>query len=190
MIHHPKKPNGDYGPPKLERDNAMEWLYQALERRALINQTDTRIAIESTTKGDAALVMVWNHKVQGVTGPVFLTRVFDEDDEPIGYDRLIGSVALLNKDQQELFEKLGSTFSFTEAKHAYGRRGQATTDFLRKCIDLQDCLRRWASCTGRCRALPNRADYEYKVFIFFFFPVRCPNGPRRTNRTASPSVRP
>ena len=137
VIHHPKKPNGDYGPPKLERDNVMEWLYQASGARALINQTDTRIAIESTTKGDAALVMVWNHKVQGVTGPVFLTRVFDEDDEPIGYDRLIGSVALLNKDQQELFEKLGSTFSFTEAKHAYGRRGQATTDFLRKCIDLQ-----------------------------------------------------
>jgi hypothetical protein len=137
LIHHPKKPNGDYGPPKLERGNEMEWLLQASGARALINQTDTRIAIEATTKGDAALVMVWNHKVQGATGPVFLTRVFDEDDEPIGYDRLVGSVALLNKDQQEPFEKLPSIFSFTEAKHAYSRGPQATTDFLKKCIALQ-----------------------------------------------------
>jgi hypothetical protein len=137
LIHHPKKPNGDYVPPKLEADNAMEWLYQASGARALINQTDTRIAIEATSKGDAALVMVWNHKVQGTTGPVFLNRVFDEDDEPIGYGRLIGTVDLLNKDQQEPFEKLPSTFSFTEAKHAYNRRGQATADFLKKCIALQ-----------------------------------------------------
>ncbi len=136
VIHHPKKPNGDYGPPKLERDNVMEWLNQTSGAKALINQTDTRIAIESTTKGDAALVMVWNHKVRGVTGPVFLTRVFDEDDEPIGYDRLVGSVALLNKDQQEPFEKLPPSFSLTQAKHVYGRGPQATTDFLRKCIDL------------------------------------------------------
>jgi hypothetical protein len=136
IIHHPKKPSGDYGPPKLDRDNVMEWFNQASGAKALISQTDTRIAIESTTKGDAALVMVWNHKVRGVTGPVFLTRVLDEDDEPIGYDRLAGSVALLPKDQQDPFEKLPSTFSFTQARHAYGKGGEATIGFLRKCIGL------------------------------------------------------
>ena len=70
--------------------------------------------------------------MSGEFGPIQLVRCFDDDGEPIGYRKLSG-IEALNNDQRNAFEKLPRTFAFKDAKMMYGRKDQATSDFLKKC---------------------------------------------------------
>ena len=140
LIHHIKKPeNGGFlsSSPSLEHGAVMQWLNQACGARALINQTDTRIGVDETSKGDAELVMVAHSRVRGETSPWFLERVRDEALEPVGYRRLTGVVALLGKDAETNFEKLPQTFRFKDAKHIFGKGSQSTSNTLKKFLDLE-----------------------------------------------------
>jgi hypothetical protein len=139
LIHHPKKHDGGFfgGVPGLELTPVIQWSSQACGARALINQTDVRIGVDHTTKGDASLVVKANLRVQGDIGPFYLERVLDGDQQAVGYSRLTGVVELLgNKDQESALSVLPDAFSFKEAKFTYSRGNQATTDFLGKCIQL------------------------------------------------------
>lgn len=139
LIHHPKKHDGGFfgGVPGLEVTPVIEWSNQACGARALINQTDVRIGVDHTTKGDAALIVKANLRVQGDIGPFYLERVLDDDQQAVGYSRLTGVVELLgNEGQEKALSALPDAFSFKEAKLTYNRGNQATTDFLGKCIQL------------------------------------------------------
>jgi hypothetical protein len=139
LIHHPKKHDGGFfgGVPSLELTPVIQWSSQACGARALINQTDVRIGVDHTTKGDASLVVKANLRVQGDIGPFYLERVLDDDQQAVGYSRLTGVVELLdNKVQESALSALPDAFSFKEAKFTYSRGNQATTDFLGKCIQL------------------------------------------------------
>jgi AAA domain len=139
LIHHPKKHDGGFfgGVPGLEATPVIQWSSQACGARALINQTDVRIGMDHTTKGEASLVVKANLRVQGDIGPFYLERVLDDDQQAVGYSRLTGVVELLgSKDQEKALSALPEAFSFKEAKFAYERGNQATTDFLGKCIQL------------------------------------------------------
>jgi hypothetical protein len=125
----------------------MTWLLQACGARALINQTDVRIAFDAAPglriadrgrrdamniTDDIGLVVKGFARLRGEFGPLFLKRELDEEGAPLGYRELVGLELLSNPEQEAAFRKLSDEFSFKQAKQAYGRRDQATTDWLQK----------------------------------------------------------
>ena len=54
--------------------------------------------------------------------------------EPIGYRELSG-IDQLNSEQSKTFDRLPDEFAFKEAMAVYGRKDQATRDFLTKCVN-------------------------------------------------------
>jgi hypothetical protein len=134
--------------PPLESTPVLTWLVQASGARALINQTNARIALDiprGTT--NAALVMKSFVKMRGESGPYYLERVLDQDGEPLGYQRMTGSQLLANPDQEAAFQKLPGSpaiFSFKDAKMAYGKSDNPTAQWLKKCeaFDLVRRIRR------------------------------------------------
>jgi AAA domain len=138
LIHHPKKQDGGFfGPPGIESVPVIQWLSVSCGARGLINQTDLRIGIEASTRSSASLVLRAHLRVRGEVGPWYLERILDDDQQPIGYERIAGVVELLaNKDQETAYAKLGGSFSFKDARQEYQRGPQATTDFLTKCTHI------------------------------------------------------
>jgi hypothetical protein len=63
-----------------------------------------------------------------------LSRVYDDDGEPLGYGLVSGVALLNNTDQRAAFERLPPVFRFKEAKLTYGKASQPTTDFLQNCV--------------------------------------------------------
>jgi AAA domain/Bifunctional DNA primase/polymerase, N-terminal/Primase C terminal 1 (PriCT-1) len=138
VLHHVRKP-GENGVPPLEETPALEWLLQAAGARALINQTNTRIAFDyqrNNPKREAALLMKFFIKMKGETGPIYLERVCNTEGEPAGYRRMVGSQLLGNDEQAATYARLPEEFAFKEAEIAYGRTSDPTRKFLVKCIDI------------------------------------------------------
>lgn len=150
LIHHIKKPDERFGQDALEdAPNVITWLLKASGARALVNQSDVRIAMDSTPgmgrmglpKGaaknaseDIGLVVKGFTRLRGEFGPEYLARERDDDGAPLGYRKLSGLELLFNPEQQSAFQRLPDRFAFKEAKAAYQRTDQPTTDFLQKCI--------------------------------------------------------
>ncbi len=147
LVHHIRKP-GEDGPPALEGERVMAWLNMACGARALINQSDVRIAFDvsagarrvAATRSkigagdDVGLVVKGFERLRGEFGPLFLTRDCNDEGEILGYRRMTGVELLFNAEQQAAFARLPQEFSFKEAKHIYERQDQATSDFLQKCV--------------------------------------------------------
>jgi hypothetical protein len=149
VIHHLKKPSSDksYSPPSLEDSSIREWFYQVRGASALINNSDIRIGIdESRQQGygfpsdqgnnEVALVMRGFGRVKGELPLIHIARAYDDEGEPLGYRKASGSMLLFNPEQEEIFNKLQNQFRFKEAQQIYGKGAQATTDFLKKCINV------------------------------------------------------
>jgi hypothetical protein len=138
-MHHIRKPGQD-GVPALDSDDTvlMNWLNQAAGHRSIINQSDTRIAADSSTRiRDAAMVLRWHRRTKGEGGPIYLERHFDgSSGEPLGYSRMTGVELLSNPDQQDAYRQLPHTFTFRRAEAIYGKSAHPTDKWLRKCIDL------------------------------------------------------
>jgi len=140
LLHHIRKP-GENAVPLLETSPVLEWLLQASGARALINQTNTRIAFDVPRGGlsqasDAALVVKSFVKMRGESGPFYLARVLDGDGEPVGYRRIVGCQLLGNQEQEEAFRRLPDApkqFTFKEARYAYGKTDNPTRQWLKKC---------------------------------------------------------
>jgi hypothetical protein len=139
LLHHIKKPDKN-GVSSLEVSLALDWLLQASGARALINQTNARIAFDVPSSfipvTDAALVVKSFVKMRGESGPFYLARVLDKDGEPIGYRRIVGCQLLGNLEQEAAFRKLPdppSGFTFKDAKYAYGKTDNPTRQWLKKC---------------------------------------------------------
>lgn len=148
LIHHTRKP-GEGGSPALEETPTRTWLLQACGSRALVNQTDVRIGLDTTSglerivadtnhggMHEVALVMKSFERMRGESGTTYLAREYDEHGEPLGYRALTGIELLFNADQQNTFAILPVEFSFKVAKQLYGRADQATSDFLKKCMRI------------------------------------------------------
>jgi hypothetical protein len=154
LIHHTRKPRELEAAPPLEHSPALEWLNRACGARALINQTDFRLALDGqvgavsgATCGmteELALVMRGHIRIRGGFGPIHLSRVFDgATGEERGYRKIAG-LDMLSDEQRKVFKQLPGSFTFGEARAGYNnitKKGdQAITDFLKKCIscDLLD----------------------------------------------------
>jgi AAA domain len=155
LIHHIKKqdkPGFLESRANLETDPAIQWLNLACGARALVNQSDLRVGIAQTSKGNASLILRGHLRVVGEWGPTYLERVFNDDEQPIGYKQLFGIQFLDNKNQQTTFDALPTAFSFKEAMTKYERQGQATVDFLNKCMKtgiLRKTKKGWYEKVGR-----------------------------------------
>ena len=135
LLHHTRKPK-EMGVAALESTPIIEWLNEASGARALINQTNARIALEDprdALKDDVALVMKVHVKLKGESGPYHLERKCDGKGDPIGYSPLAGVELLCNSDQENAFRKLPPKFSFAEAKRTYGKSDNPTRQWLKKC---------------------------------------------------------
>lgn len=135
LLHHVRKP-GENGVPALEDTPTLEWLTEASGARALINQTNARIAFDIPRRAganDAALVMKYFVKLRGESGPFYLERVCNYDGDPIGYQSVAGVHLLGNDDQEKAFNQLPRQFAFKEAKRIYGRSDDPTKKWLNKC---------------------------------------------------------
>ena len=140
LLHHVKKPKADDPLSSLELTPVLEWLLRASGARALINQTNSRIAFDVfgsfSHASDAALVVKSFVKMRGESGPFYLARVLDADGEPIGYRRMVGSQLLGNPEQEKAFRNLPdppSQFTFKNAKLAYAKTDNPTRQWLKKC---------------------------------------------------------
>ena len=145
-VHHrrkqSRKPGESAGP--LEDANLRSWFQDARGASALINGVDVRLGVDpSEMSGDCDLVLRGFGRIRGEIGPLYLARDHDEDGQPLGYRLLLGAELLFNPEQQLAYEALPQQFSFKQAKQTYGRRDQATSDMLKKCVDV-GLLRRLA----------------------------------------------
>jgi hypothetical protein len=135
FIHHLRKPSRDLALPDLKDCRVVHWLLEMEGPRALVNQTDVRIAIAEGDLNPAALKVKWSRRVHGDSPLVLVERVRDEDGEPAGYRHLTGA-NLLSPERREALEKLPREFSFKEAKAALDRSDDPTNKFLGECRQL------------------------------------------------------
>ncbi len=111
LIHHPRKDSTDSNDKKVPLDAAIrvvDWLQAASGTRALINQSSTRIAVD--TPGPAIpgeLLMRWNLKGIGDKGPLYISREVDGQGDPAGYQKLTGADLMKDEHQTLLRSILG-----------------------------------------------------------------------------------
>lgn len=145
LVHHIRKESTQPGVtvPDLEHD-VRGWFQQARGPRQLINGADIRIGIDKSRRADAwteldgrsievALVVAGFGRLRGNIEPMYVGRVLDEDDKPIGYEQLRGASLLFNPDRQRAYATLPNPFTFTQAKQTLSKGSQATSDFLNTC---------------------------------------------------------
>jgi hypothetical protein len=136
LVHHVGKQGRKQG-ASLENGAPLDWLMRSAGSRALINQTDARLALATRWWSDDTLILRGHLRTQGEVGPYLLSRVWDEADEPLGYQRVEATTHMLrNWKQEETFQKLPPAFSFTEARLLYGKQNNATNVFLQKLVRL------------------------------------------------------
>jgi hypothetical protein len=134
IIHHVRKP-GENGAQSLEYAPTMTWLLEGCGARALINQTDVRLAFDRAGWDETGLFVKGFARLRGEIGPLCLSPDFDEEGEALGYRRMTG-LELLPDEQQTKYHQLPDEFTFKEAKAIYGRQDEATKDVLIKCIRI------------------------------------------------------
>ena len=138
LIHHLSK-HGTAGRGEnagLEPGNALEWLRRAAGVRALINQTDSRLAF-ACRKGADEAVLSGHFRTRGEVGPFLIRRQRDAHGDPAGYARFEPVPALIeNAEQEAAFARLADEFTFGDAERLLGRQSSATTWFVQKLIRL------------------------------------------------------
>ena len=148
-IHHIRKQStrSEHPVPSLVESDWRRWFDQTRGAGAMINASDVRLGVDApgfsirdqTNDGrneETALIMRGFGRVRGEIPLMHITRVYDGDGKPLGYSRATGTSLLDMTDQRNTYSALPSRFRFTEAKTIYGRRDQATIDFLKKCQGL------------------------------------------------------
>ncbi len=141
IVHHLRKSNRESPAPRLESVNAATWLQEMEGARALMNQTDVRIAIAEGDLDQAALQLKWSLRIHGDSPIVSVERIFDDEGEPVGYRELTGP-GLLNDEKRRVFEALAVEFSTADAKTArrdrdLGDGNDPTNKFLAECRHLR-----------------------------------------------------
>jgi len=144
LVHHrrkqPRKADESAGP--LESANLRQWFQDSRGASALVNGSDARLGVDlpdvsAGAKDEVALVLRGFGRLRGEIGPVYMARDADEVGEPAGYRPLSGPELLFNPQQQRALESLAQSFTFKDAKLAYGRSDQPTSNWLKNCVELR-----------------------------------------------------
>ena len=127
----------------LEDGHALDWLRRAAGVRALVNQTDVRLALarrapaKVRTEGAADLVLSGHFRTRGDVGPFLIRRVWDSDGEPAGYERFEPNPAMIeNEEQERAFHQLAEEFTFREALQTLRKADESVNWFLHKLVRL------------------------------------------------------
>ncbi len=135
LMHHVRKPRHG-GKRDLEDGELIDWMAEAAGSRAIINQTDTRLAI-APRNGTDLLVLRGQARTRGEIGPIFLRRCWDERGEPLGYERAANDLALLHDDEQrDVYLRLPDSFELREAARIYDRPPGSTHRSLQRLISI------------------------------------------------------
>jgi AAA domain len=135
FIHHLRKPkSGEQSIALTEETRVVNWLLEMEGPRALVNQTDVRVAVAEGDGNPAALKVKWSRRVYGDSPLVLLERIYENGVEPAGYRSVTGD-DLLSPKQKDALTKLPNPpveFSFKDAKQALGDGDNRTGEFLRE----------------------------------------------------------
>jgi hypothetical protein len=101
---------------RVTLDSGHEFFEEAAGARAIINSTDTRIGVE-TSSDTADLRMAGFTRILGWFGPLSIAREHDENGQPIGYSLLKG-VAFLNDRYRDVYDQLDDEFRHSDVKRA------------------------------------------------------------------------
>ena len=143
LVHHrrkqPRKAKESAGP--LENANVRLWFQDARGASSLINGSDIRLGVDApdlsvVNKDEISLVLRGFGRVRGEIDAIYVARDSDENGDPVGYRQLIGTELLFVEHRQSALVCLSPQFTFKDAKIAYRRADQATSNFLRRCISL------------------------------------------------------
>lgn len=106
VIHHLRKQGASDTPrPTLEDENqgVLTWLESLSGSRALVNQTFTRMGMDSPRgHRNAEIVLRWYVKGAGERPILYVDRIYDEEGEPIGYLKLAGADLLTLNQRTDL----------------------------------------------------------------------------------------
>jgi len=137
LVHHLRKHANAIG--SLEDGRPLDWLRGAAGVRAIVNQTDSRLALarRGREKESDDLVLSGHLRVRGEAGPYLVRRQRDAHGEPAGYERFEPVPALIeNAEQEAAFYRLADAFTFGDAERTLGRSPAATNWFVQKLIRL------------------------------------------------------
>ena len=112
LVHHPRKQNDAQIHTSLDQD-PHGFMEEASGASALVKNTDIRIGLQEDR--DGYLLMRHFERMNGWSPVNHLVRVFDDDDEPIGYQLALGLDRLDLKARTE-FDKLPATFTTGDAR--------------------------------------------------------------------------
>jgi archaellum biogenesis ATPase FlaH len=118
LVHHIHKRYLQRHTP-LETTPALDWLMHAAGSRALINQTDVRLAIarpRTLADRDSVLVLRGHYRTRGEVGPFLLRRRKDAAGQPFGYSsEPLPPPLFENPDHEAFYHRLPAAFDFREA---------------------------------------------------------------------------
>jgi hypothetical protein len=129
-------------PAGLEEGDVMDWLLRASGVRALINQTDVRLALarrgRSAGSEEAGLILRGHFRSRGEVGPFLLRRKrADGDGEPLGYERFAAHAGLLeNAEQEAFFACLPEAFSYKDLRLLWGKSNESAQLLVHKMMRL------------------------------------------------------
>ena len=132
LVHHVRK---NAGTTPLEDERPLDWLRSASGARALINQSDSRLALAPFQDG---LILRGQRRTLGEIGPYYLRRRLDASRQSLGYEVAEPASAsiLRNPEHDAVFAGLPAVFSAGDAKGALGKGWQATNLFLHNLLRL------------------------------------------------------
>ena len=136
ILHHLRKANREF-PVDLATDPDT-WLMEAAGSHALINQSDTRLAIDRQDKEqEDRLLLSGIMRHHGRLTPVVLERCFGDDGEACGY-AVQTAVTQLPENYRRAYGALPVAFNWAQALGALETTSKATgSAFLRACEGLQ-----------------------------------------------------
>ena len=127
FVHHRKKSSSpNDGSFAQEPASARDALKESRGASALVNGADARWIITRPQKADDELAFTIGGYLRGrgEHPTIHVTRVFDEEGNPIGHRR-IGGVALLSENHREVFNTLPDEFRWRDLeKHFPGNRSK------------------------------------------------------------------
>ena len=144
IIHHTRKDTTTAKGEQTHLDDpnmrVMEWMKMVAGSRTLINGTDNRIAMDIPKPNgqfkDAVLVIRGHGKLRGETDLIYIERVKDDQDEPLGYRQCTGSVNLLELQYREFYIALPQLFTPKDCKFLCGMSDTTATRFIKRCKTL------------------------------------------------------
>jgi hypothetical protein len=138
LSHHLSKPSKTAGAPS-QQDTIREFFHSARGAGAIVKGCDIRIAMrvpenQSFSDGACALELSGYARGRGLLPTIALARIYDSDNEPVGYRRLGGMLVLKNPKYQSIYISLEEEFRSKDVRQHYPDSNSSVTAFLRECI--------------------------------------------------------